>query len=62
MVCNTLGIADGDATATPFVDLDPMDADLYPHKFVAALVGVGAVQGTSPRSSRLGARSAGVRS
>lgn len=48
MISGTLGIADGEATSTPFVDLDPMDADLYPHKYIAALLSVGALEGTSP--------------
>lgn len=48
MVAGTLGIADGESTWTPFVDLDPVVADLYPHKYIAALFSLGAVEGTSP--------------
>jgi len=48
MAAGTLGIADGNSTWTPFLDLDPADADLYPHKYIAALFFLGAVQGTSP--------------
>lgn len=47
MVAGTLGIADGESTWTPFVDLDPADADLYPQKYIAALFSLGAVQGTN---------------
>ena len=43
-----LGIADSDTTVTPFTDLDPMNVDLYPQKYVAALYSVGAIEGTSP--------------
>ena len=48
MVSGVLGIADSDVTATPFTDLDPIDAELYPQKYIAALVSVGAVEGTNP--------------
>jgi len=48
MVAGTLGIADEDSTLGPFVDLDVADSDLYPHKYVASLFALGAVQGTSP--------------
>jgi len=47
MASGTLGIADGTSIQTPFFDLGTADAELYPHKFVASLVSLGAVQGTS---------------
>jgi hypothetical protein len=47
MVSLSLGLADQDTTQTPFRDLDEADADLYPHKFVAALYSIGAISGTS---------------
>ncbi len=56
MVAGALGIADSDAIATPFTDLGPMDAQLYPQKYVAALFSVGAVResplGDSHRTSQ----------
>ena len=47
MVSATLGLVDTKVTATPFIDLGRPDANLYPHTFVAALVAVGALRGTS---------------
>ena len=47
MLALTLGIADDDLVATPFTDLDPIDEDLYPHKYIAALYASGAIAGTT---------------
>jgi hypothetical protein len=47
MAAGTLGIADGEPTWTPFLDLGPVGVDLYPHFYIAALFSLGAVEGTS---------------
>lgn len=49
MMARTLGIADeGVAPQNPFEDLGLADADSYPHKYVALLHSVGAVEGIQP--------------
>jgi hypothetical protein len=48
MVSGVLGIADSDSTITPFTDLGPMDAELYPQKYIAALLSIGSIEGTGP--------------
>lgn len=48
MLALSLGVADENLTQTPFGDLDPIDENLYPHKFVAALYSLEVLQGTKP--------------
>ncbi len=49
MVSGALGIVDDDPpVSTPFLDLGTPDGNMYPHKYVAALVSAGAVEGTNP--------------
>ena len=48
MLASALGLADQDLISTPFSDLGPADANLYPQKFVAALTSIGAISGVTP--------------
>lgn len=50
MICGMLGIADEELTSTPFVDLDEMGADHYPHMYIAALFSLGSIKGTGANS------------
>jgi hypothetical protein len=48
MLAASLGLADEDVTASPFLDLGPADENLYPHKYIAALSSIDAISGITP--------------
>jgi hypothetical protein len=48
MAAGTLGIADGESTWTPLLDLHPVGAYLYPGKYIAGLFSFGTIEGTTP--------------